>query len=86
MPMQFPGVDSSVNNTNTFSPVTKWGTSVPKVLRVMSINWTRTIFYTSNQLEAFTDDSYVIGRETLAVKELFIEMKEDEGKVGLVIY
>ena len=51
--------------------------ALEKVVRAMSMNWTGTIFYTSNQLTAFADDAYLIGRGTLAVKEPFIEMERE---------
>ena len=43
----------------------------------MSINWEGTIFYSSKQLAANADDTDLIGRGPLAVKESFIEMEKE---------
>jgi Reverse transcriptase (RNA-dependent DNA polymerase) len=49
--------------------------ALEKVIRAMSINWKGSIFSTSKTLTAFADDADLIGRGTLAVKELFVEME-----------
>ncbi len=50
----------------------------------MSINWNGTIFNTSKQLTAFADDTDLLGRGVLKVKESLVEMDEEAKKVGLI--
>lgn len=59
--------------------------ALEKVARAMSINWEGTIFYSSKQMTAFADDTDLIGRGTLAVKESFVEMDMEASNVGLLV-
>ena len=59
--------------------------ALEKVARAMSINWEGTIFYSSKQMIAFADDTDLIGRGTLAVKESFVEMDMEASNVGLLV-
>ena len=57
--------------------------ALEKVIRAMTINWNGTIFNTSKQLLAFADDADLIGRGTIAVKEMFVEMDKEAEPIGL---
>ena len=59
--------------------------ALEKVARAMSINWNGTILNTSKQLTAFADDTDLLGRGILKVKESFVEMDMEARKVGLVV-
>jgi hypothetical protein len=57
--------------------------ALEKVIRAMTINWNGTIFNTSKQLVAFADDADLIGRGTVAIKEMFVEMEKEAEPIGL---
>lgn len=59
--------------------------ALEKVARAISINWSGTIFNTSNQLLAFADDADLLERGTLKVKEIFVEMENEAKKPGLAV-
>ena len=77
-------IDSGVRQGDKLSTLL-FNIALEKVTRAMSINWLGTIFYSSKQLTAFADDTDLIGRGTLAVKESFVEMEREAGKVGLLV-
>ena len=77
-------IDSGVRQGDKVSTIL-FNLALEKVARAMSINWEGTIFYSSKQLAAYADDTDLIGRGTLAVKESFIEMEKESNKVGLLV-
>ena len=59
--------------------------ALEKVVRAMSINWNGTIFNTSKQLTAFADNTDLLCRGVLKLKESLVEMDEEAKKVGLIV-
>lgn len=59
--------------------------ALEKVIRAMTINWNGTIFSTSKQITAFADDADLVGRGTIAIKEMFVEMDKEADLMGLKV-
>lgn len=59
--------------------------ALEKVTRAMTVNWNGTIFTSSKQVTAFADDADLMGRGTIAIKEMFVEMDREAETIGLKI-